>query len=228
MLCLLREQMPPPPDISALYADPDLSKTVWPEEKEPYLSNGQYREREALFMRFSNGPVDVCCLGDSITQKFEWQDAFPGLRVSNRGIGSDTTLGVLSRLDSVKALQPSVISLMIGVNDLVRRSPEDTAASYALLLDTLAEELPDTIIIVNSVLPVTAKDGVDNQNVQILNAALETLCQERGLCYLDLYGEFVGDDGWLRPEYALDTVHLTPAGFALWLSCLAPAIDSVI
>lgn len=179
-------------------------------------------------MRFSSGPVDLCCLGDSITQKFEWQDAFPGLRVSNRGIGSDTTGGIRARLDSVKALQPSVISLMAGINDLGSCSPEEAAASYALLLDALAEELPDAAVIVSSVLPVSAKNAVDNQNVRSLNAAIEALCRERGMLYLDLYGEFAGDDGCLRPEYALDNVHLTPAGYSLWLSRLAPAIYSTI
>lgn len=166
--------------------------------------------------------------GDSITQKFEWQDAFPGLRVSNRGIGSDTTEGVRARLDSVKALQPSVISLMVGINDLGHRSLEDAIASYEFLLDALAEELPNAVIIVNGVLPVTAAHSIDNQKVRSLNAVLESLCRERGLCYLDLYKDFAGDDGCLRPEYALDNVHLTPAGYALWLSYLAPAIDSVI
>lgn len=202
---------------------------IWSEEKLPFAkANSWYWEREALFMRFSDRPVDLVCLGDSITQKFEWQDAFPDLRVANRGIGSDTTEGMLARLDSVKAIQPSVISLMAGINDLLSRSPEDVAASYAFLLDALAEELPDAVVIVSSVLPVAAAHPIDNQNVRSLNAALEALCQERGLCYLDFYGEFAGDDGCLRPEYALDSVHLTPSGYALWLSYLVPAVDSMI
>lgn len=215
-------------DISTLYVTPDLSKTVWSDEKAPYISNGWYKEREALFMRFSNGPVDLCCLGDSITQKFEWQDAFPGWHVANRGIGSDTIDGVRSRLDSVKMLQPSVISLMVGINDLANRSPSEAIASYALLLDKLAEELPSTTVIVNGLLPVSSSHLINNQNIRSLNTALEELCQKRGLCYLDLYEEFAGEDGCLCPEYNLDSIHLTPAGYALWLSRLAPILDAAM
>lgn len=210
-----------------MYAEPDLSEPAWSAEKEPFRSNGWYNEREALFMRFSSGPVDLCCLGDSITQKFEWQDALPGLRAANRGIGSDTTEGIRARLDSVKLLQPSMISLMAGINDLVQRGPEEVTASYALLLDALAKELPDATVIVNSVLPVSDSHPIDNQNVRALNAAIEALCQERGLRYLDLYDGFAGEDGCLKNSLTTDGVHLTPAGYALWLSKLAPALDSL-
>ena len=51
---------------------PVLTSAVWSEEKQSFAdSNPQYQEREALFTRFCEGPVDLCCLGDSITQKFE-------------------------------------------------------------------------------------------------------------------------------------------------------------
>lgn len=233
LLCLLavfilQTIAPPPQTLSALYAEPDLSEPAWPAEKEPFRSNGWYNEREALFMCFSSGPVDLCCLGDSITQKFEWQDALPGWRTANRGIGSDTTEGIRARLDSVKALQPAVISLMAGINDLATRSPEEVAASYALLLDALAQELPDTAVIINSVLPVSADlHPIDNQNVRTLNAAIKALCQERELHYLDLYDSFAGEDGCLKDSLTTDGVHLTPAGYALWLSELAPVLDSL-
>lgn len=218
---------PPPQTLSALYAEPDLSESAWPAEKEPFRSNGWYNEREALFMRFSCGPVDLCCLGDSITQKFEWQDALPGWQVANRGIGSDTTEGIRARLDSVKALQPTVISLMAGINDLSTRNPEEVTTSYALLLDALAQELPDTTVIVNSVLPVSNSHPIDNQNVRSLNATIEALCQDRGLLFLNLYDSFVGENGCLKDNLTTDSVHLTPTGYALWLSKLAPVLDNL-
>ena len=60
-------------------------------------------------------------LGDSITQKIEWADFFPGLTVANRGIGYDTTGGALARLDSVIALKPSIVSCMLGINDIAQQ-----------------------------------------------------------------------------------------------------------
>lgn len=168
LLCLciafiLNTNAPPPVDISTLYADlyaePDLSETVWPEEKEPFAAAGiRYREREAAFMRFPGGPVDLCCLGDSITQQFEWQDAFPGLRAANRGIGSDTTSGILARLDSVAATEPKVLSLMAGANDMGEEGwmPEGIASNFRMILEELHTRLPETKFLVNSMLPTSA------------------------------------------------------------------------
>ena len=95
-------------------------------------------------------------------------------------------------------------------------------------LDKLAEELPSTTVIVNGLLPVSSSHLINNQNIRSLNTALEELCQKRGLCYLDLYEEFAGEDGCLCPEYNLDSIHLTPAGYALWLSRLAPILDAAM
>lgn len=198
-----------------------------PEEKLPF-AHSRYRERETLFMSFHPEEVDLCCLGDSITAKFEWQDALYPLRVANRGIGSDTTAGIAARLDSIAAIHPSVVSLMAGINDLVNSSPDETAGSYAVLLDALDETLPGTTVIVSSVLPVTAAEGIGNDDIRRLNQQLEALCREHEFTYLDIHGAFAGEDGFLRAEYAFDNVHLTAEGYRLWLSYLIPALEGAL
>lgn len=228
-LCLVfnsRTNAPPPAD-TPTYSEP-LSETIWSAEKEPFTADEAYREREALFMAFQPEGVDLVCLGDSITFRFEWQDVFPRWRTANRGIGRDTTERILSRLDSITPLNPKAVSLMVGINDLVWYSPEEAAGLYASLLDALSQELPDTTVIVNSVLPVAEVHSIDNENVRTLNDAIETLCQERGLRYLDIYDAFAGENGCLKPEYDMDTVHLTPEGYRVWLSYLTPALNEVL
>ena len=232
ILCLctafILQENAPPPDSLSVYSAPDICETVWPEEKQPFsASNSQYGEREALFMRFGSGPVDLCCLGDSITQKFEWQDAFPGWRVANRGIGSDTTAGILARLDSVVKLEPKVISLMAGINDIAgERTPDEIEATYRAILDELHQQLPDTKIIVSSVLPVTSAHPIQAEDILAVNERLETLCKEEGIPYLDMFSAFSDEENDLRPEYALDKVHLNPQGYALWLSYLVDALTN--
>lgn len=179
-------------------------------------------------MVFQPEDVDLVCLGDSITQKFEWQDVFPGWKVANRGIGSDTTEGILARLDSVSALDPTIISLMVGINDLGSSTPEETAVSYAALLDALAVKLPNAVVVVSGLLPVAEAHPINNQNVQALNTALKELCRERSLTFLDLYEAFAGKEGNLRPEYALDNVHLSAEGYRMWLSYLIPALEAAM
>ncbi len=68
-------------------------------------------------------PGQIVFVGDSITQDFNVYEYFPEHTVYNRGIGGDTSEGVLTRLDvSVFELKPKKVFLNIGTNDFVRLS----------------------------------------------------------------------------------------------------------
>ncbi len=213
--------------LAQLYAEPDLSITQWTPEKKTFADqNSQYRVLEAIYMRFSQGSADLVCLGDSITQKFPWQDAFYDRRVANRGIGSDTTEGILARLDSVVCLKPKTISLMAGINDLsLGRTVEETAESYQRLIRALQAQLPETKLIVSCVLPVTEKGQIAAADIMALNTKLAEICRDAGVVFLDMFQAFANENNALRPEYALDTVHLTVQGYALWLSYLVGEVQ---
>jgi len=61
----------------------------------------------------------IVFLGDSITEYFSVQEFFSNVKIYNRGISSDTTEGVIIRLDStVLNLEPSKVFVMIGINDM--------------------------------------------------------------------------------------------------------------
>ena len=66
----------------------------------------------------------IVFIGDSITDLCPLDDYYSDLQLAtyNRGIGGDTTAGVLKRLD-VSALQinPSKVVLLIGANDEERK-----------------------------------------------------------------------------------------------------------
>lgn len=200
---------------------------VWGSVKQAAASvNSQYRERESFFSNFYSYPTELVCLGDSITQKLEWQDALPQYEVKNRGIGSDTTLGVLARLDSIVLLQPQTISLMVGINDLAQNhSMASIEHTYGTLLDNLHELMPEARIIVTSVLPVAKSHTIQPQDIVALNGRIEALCRERGIVYLDLFSDFADENGHLKDEYALDSVHLTAQGYTMWLKHLKKALE---
>jgi hypothetical protein len=80
-----------------------------------------WAERHAAWQRDTNNETGaVVFLGDSITQG--WNSIariFPDIKVVNRGIGGDTTRGVLYRLNAdVLALKPAAVVLLIGINDI--------------------------------------------------------------------------------------------------------------
>ena len=63
----------------------------------------------------------VVFFGDSITQGWgtDFRKAFEGMKLANRGIGGDTTRGMLLRLkEDVLALNPKAVVLLMGTNDI--------------------------------------------------------------------------------------------------------------
>lgn len=121
-----------------------------------------------------------------MTARGLWSEFFPQITAANRGIGSDTTLGLLDRLDSVVDQSPETIVCMIGVNDLAQgATSEETSERTAEIIDELHRELPDSRLILVSVLPAAS---VDDNLIAALNGHNEKVCGERPwLEYLDIH-----------------------------------------
>jgi len=187
----------------------------------PYLSL-YYRFREAYFDLTPHENHPIVFLGDSMTDEGDWSKLFPNSPVVNRGIGGDTTLGVLNRLNQVIALKPSQIFLMIGTNDLCfDRSIPDTMINYRKILNRLHTELPDTTIYIESVLPfnetIFPSAGLrTNSNIKQLNVEIKKLAQVYNDPYIDLAPVFSDPKGRLPANYTIDGLHLTDSGYLLW------------
>jgi lysophospholipase L1-like esterase len=187
----------------------------------PYLTL-HYRLRTLYFSIDPHDEHPLVFLGDSITDEGEWDKLFPNLSAENRGIGGDSTLGLLNRLDQVIALQPSRIFLMIGTNDLCyNRSIKDTLANYNQILAKLHERLPNTHVYVESILPFNdtifpARGLRTNSNILQLNTGIKKLASQYNYLYIDLVPAFSGLDGRLPAQYTRDGLHLNDAGYQLW------------
>ena len=167
-------------------------------------------------------PIRSFFFGDSMTDEGDWQKLFPGINLVNRGIGGDTTLGLLNRIDQVIALRPPKIFLMIGTNDLCfNRSIADTLKNYDEILRRLHTSLPETKIYIESVLPFN--DQIfpshylrSNENIKTLNVGIRQLAEKHHDPYLDLVPYFSDADGRLPAEYTIDGLHLNADGYAIW------------
>lgn len=196
----------------------------------PYFSL-YYRFRKMYFSIDSHANHPVVFLGDSITDEGDWSNLFPNSFVKNRGIGGDTTLGVLKRLDQVIALKPSQIFLMIGTNDLCfGRSISDTISNYRLILTCFHRKLPDTKIYIESVLPFNdtifpSRSLRTNNNIRQLNVEIRKLAQLYNYQYIDLSPAFTGTDGRLPAQYTSDGLHLADAGYSIWRERITALVD---
>lgn len=166
--------------------------------------------------------TETIFLGDSLTDFHDWKRFGEH---HNAGIAGDTTDGLLYRLHYTLEKKPKTLILMIGTNDLLQRIPlQRIEKNYALILEQLGAV--ETLIIL-SLLPVTAVEPTRaiNREVVELNSYLMAAAEKEGFTYVDLYRHFVDEKGGLQERYTIDGVHLTPEGYRLWESLLAPYLD---
>jgi lysophospholipase L1-like esterase len=170
----------------------------------------------------------ILFVGDSITEGGMWAELFDRPDVWNRGIGGDTTAGVLSRMDTLAAIAPKQVFLMIGVNDLNQGVPRgETLDNYEAILDAFGERMPGAEIVVQSVLPVSpAWPWASNEDIHALNEAIRGFSADRGLRYVDLHPLVADAEGWLQADLTNDGIHLLGAAYARWRDHLAPMLQS--
>ncbi len=167
--------------------------------------------------------VDNVLIGDSLTERFPVDKMFPGKNVVNRGIGGDRIDGLTTRLDlSIYDLNPSVVFLNIGVNDILFPiTPyKNLKRRYGLLLNKLKKNCPNTTVIMQTVLPTTDKFADFNDEIIDLNKDIRRLAMEHKYKLIDLHPYFTDDKGQLKAELTVDGVHLSEKGYQLWTSLM--------
>ena len=163
-------------------------------------------------------PLDsaqVFFLGDSHMEQCEWHEVLPEWNCANRGIGSETSEGLLSRLDCLPENGNNrTVFLQTGVNDLIAgKSAQEVLERYQKVLDRLSSA--GYRVVPTLVFPVRYLSGV-NDGVPFLNEGIRKLAASRGLRLIDL-NPYLLEERKLRAEFSFDGVHLNADGYQLWL-----------
>ncbi len=170
----------------------------------------------------------VVFLGDSITQGWgaEFKGLFPGMKLANRGIGGDTTRGMLIRLEEdVLALQPSAIVLLLGTNDIeVGIEPAAIGRNFQKILAAIQARLPQVPIVLCRMFPSSASKNRPAETIRQVNALYEAAVKgDARVTVLDTWTLFADPQtGDMNPAWAKDLLHLNPAGYARWAAALRP------
>ena len=173
----------------------------------------------------------IVFIGDSITDLYVLDEGYSDLTLAayNRGIGGDTTSGVLRRLQvSVFDIEPAYVVLMIGTNDIIGGVPEDEIlANYAEILDQIRAALPNTKIFCMSIIPMNQQMGdfdvvALTETICRVNERIYRLAWEKGAVYLDLFELLADEEKLLRAEYTDDGLHLNQEGLLVWTKLLKP------
>lgn len=188
------------------------------------LQNGfKHRVEDFVTLNQVVEPGGIVFVGDSITQEFHLHEYFPNLPIYNRGIGGDTTAGLLTRMDeSIFALKPSTIVLQMGTNDFPVSGLEAdvSIANLTKVVNQIKLTLPNTKLILVSVYPIhepTLNLGQPILAKQRTNARLmninEGIRQLKGVEFVDLYPRLLDEHHQLNMTLSRDGLHLNAKGY---------------
>jgi lysophospholipase L1-like esterase len=181
---------------------------------ERVVDNPHYRSRVALF-RQTVGDADVIMLGDSITEGVEWRELFPQVRILNRGIGGDTSAGVLNRLDEVIARHPKIVFLMIGSNDLQMGVPIRTISANVRSIVAALEQSQIRVVLQKVLYARAGYQAQPSNRVNELNDLLSELCGLPQVLCVNL-NQILAEGEALSPSFSFDALHLNTAGYLAW------------
>lgn len=156
------------------------------------------------------------------------------LRCSNKGVSGNRIFDLERRLEAdVLAIKPTVVSILIGINDTWRRYDSNTVSeipafedSYRRILSTLRHKLSARLVICEPFLLPIPEDRVQwREDLDPRIAAVRRLATDFGATYVPLDGIFAAAACQREMAYwAPDGVHPTPAGHGLiaeaWLEAV--------
>jgi acyl-CoA thioesterase I len=157
--------------------------------------------------------------------------------VANLGVNGFTSRDVIEvELPQLPALRPELVTLLIGVNDVVQGVPESTyRRNVAAILDALVRDVgADRVLVVTTpdytVTPAGADYGEPATQAAAIrrnNAINAELAAARGIAVVDIY-DLSLRAGADRSLVASDGLHPSGAQYALWVERIAPAIRELL
>jgi acyl-CoA thioesterase-1 len=185
---------------------------------------------------------DSYTIGTSVAPADRWPDRLVARVPSLALVGNLAVNGFASRdvidveLPQLEGLVPGFVTLLVGVNDVVRGVPAETYRSnVALILDDFVGRVgAGRILVVTTpdytVTPAGADYGdpaVQSAGIRTNNTIISEAARTRGIRVVDIY------DLSLRAQnepglVAGDGLHPSGAQYALWVERIAPAVQALL
>lgn len=229
-------------DLPAIAAKLESSEKVlrdWP-------NLARYAEANTKVAAPAKSEQRVVFMGDSITDvwvKPEFGGFFPGKPYVDRGISGQTTPQMLIRFrPDVIALQPKVVVILAGTNDLAGNTGPMTLEQIEDNLASMAEfaRAHGIRTVLASILPVSnyghdrQGDAIDMrvkrqpEKILELNAWIKKYAAEHGHVYLDYFSAMVDQHGLLQQELSEDGLHPNVKGYAVMAPLAEQAIHAAL
>jgi lysophospholipase L1-like esterase len=193
------------------------------------------------FLKRREHPVGLLFIGDSITAgwatngKNVWNDRYARFDAANFGINGSRTDYVLWQIDhgELDGIKPKVIVLMIGTNNY-GSSTGQVVSGIKAILNRIHAKLPDTKVLLLGIFPrgplATDSNHVPDpgrQKLMAINAELAKLDDESHIRYLEIWRQFLKEDGSLPPEIMPDALHPNEKGYVIWADAMQPLLTEM-
>jgi lysophospholipase L1-like esterase len=227
------------PETKAAPAPAAAPVSAWQREFEARLLTdfgwlARYKEADLALGLPAKGEDRVVFMGDSITEGWKIEGAngsFPGKPYINRGISGQTTPQMVLRFrQDVIALQPKVVVILGGINDIAGNTgpmtleqTEDNLASMAEL--ATANHIRVALCSVMPAFDFPWRPGLaPAAKVVTLNEWIKGYAAAKGYVYVDYHTAMKDDRDGLPAKLSGDGVHPNPAGYTI----MAPLVEAGI
>jgi lysophospholipase L1-like esterase len=218
-----------------LYTTVSFSQTKAPaKDTLRYRTNPNYTLQQSMYDIYKTRQADIVMLGNSLTHGAAWNELLGRPNVIERGITSDVLYGFESRINAIYKLNPKIVFIMGGLNDIYNWTPvEDIFAVYTRIISGLRSRNIIPVIQSTTYSAKTyAKDwgGTPegnfgrNREVDKLNKLLSDYAKKNNIDYIDVNALTAGKDGFLRPELTWDGIHFKADAYKLW----AREVDKIL
>ena len=199
-------------------------------------------EREDERVRFV-ALGDSYTIGTSVTESERWPNqlvarldrlVLAGNPAVNGYTSADLIRDELPKLDS---LRPELVSVLIGVNDVVRGVPDaEYAGNVTVILEELRTRLPPARIVCIATPDYTSTPRgseygdptVQRDRIVRVNAILREACEHRGITFVpDIFeiSQTVTDDPALVAD---DGLHPSGAQYSRWVDVIEPIVRQLL
>lgn len=196
-----------------------------------------YQDKNAALAPSTSHENRVIFFGDSITEFWDLAATFPDKPYINRGIAGQTTAQMLIRFrPDVIALQPRVVLILAGTNDLAGNTGSTSlkmiTGNYASMAELARANAIQVVFA--SVLPIHDYGAVKQSEfrspaqIKALSDWLKQYCIQHQHTYLNYYSALVNDQAMLRAEVSNDGVHPNDRGYSRMAVLVEDAIANVL
>ena len=110
--------------------------------------------------------------------------------------------------EAIALHKPEFVIIALGINGISFMDEDYFTQEYTNLIDEIQRNSPDTIIVLQSIYPITTAyrnwGSITNATITAGNSWILKIAEQYGLKYLDTFSALIGEDGCAKWELMMD------------------------